>query len=361
MEIELRKISVKELADGYIDNREEGVKGFGGRLDIRPPYQREFIYKDKQRDAVVNTVIEKLPLNVMYWAVRNDGDFEIIDGQQRTISICQYIKGKFAYKNLYFSNLQNDLRRSILDYAITIYLCRGTDSERLAWFKIINIAGEKLADQELRNAVYSGPWLSDAKRYFSKNGCSAYAIGHEYLKGSYIRQDYLETSIGWISNGNIEDYMSQHQQDPNANALWRYFQDAISWIKTTFVIKRERFMKGVAWGMLYNAFKNKVYDTHILEMKIAKLILDDDVTNKRGIYPYVLTDNQRYLSIRRFSDGMKQKIYDSQKGICMMCKRKFDISQMEADHILPWHLGGKTATDNCQMLCKECNRKKSGQ
>ena len=169
MEIELKEITVRELADGYEDNAENGVKGFGGKLDIRPPYQREFIYKDKQRDAVIDTLTRDFPLNVMYWAVRDDGDFEVIDGQQRTISVCQYVEGDFAFNNKYFHNLQDDEKKQILDYKLMVYLCSGTDSEKLEWFKIINIAGEKLTDQELRNAVYSGSWVSDAKRYFSKN------------------------------------------------------------------------------------------------------------------------------------------------------------------------------------------------
>jgi hypothetical protein len=193
MNIELKEITVRELTEGYQDNEENGVVGFGGKLDIRPPYQREFIYKDKQRDAVIDTITKNFPLNVMYWAVRQDGNFEVIDGQQRTISISQYIEGDFAFKNRYFHNLQKDEQAKILDYKLMIYLCSGTDSEKLEWFETINIAGEKLYPQELRNAVFSGSWVSDAKRYFSKNGCPAYGIGSDYLSGIPIRQDYLET------------------------------------------------------------------------------------------------------------------------------------------------------------------------
>lgn len=359
MKIELREISVRELAEGYRDNAEEGVVGYGGRLDIRPPYQREFIYKDKQRDAVINTLTKDFPLNVMYWAVRDDGNFEIIDGQQRTISVCQYVKSYFAFQNRYFHNLQNDEQDQILNYKCMIYFCSGTDSERLEWFKIINIAGMKLTDQELRNAVYAGSWVSDAKRYFSKNGCVAYQIGCDYLNGSAIRQEYLETAIKWISDGEIESYMANHQHDPNASALWRYFQDVISWVEATFTNKR-KFMKGVDWGTLYNNYKDKVYDTKAIEKETAKLILDDDVTKKSGIYPYILTRDEKYLSIRAFTDAIKQKVYERQKGICIKCKKHFDISEMEADHITPWHEGGKTIEENCQMLCKDDNRRKSG-
>lgn len=359
MNIELKEITVRELAEGYRDNADEGVVGYNGKLDIRPPYQREFIYKDKQRDAVIDTVKKNFPLNVMYWAVREDGGFEVIDGQQRTISLCQYVNSDFAYFFKYFHNLQNDEQEQILNYKLMIYICSGTDSEKLEWFKTINIAGEKLTEQELRNAVYSGSWVTDAKRYFSKNGCAAYGIGSHYLNGSAIRQDYLETAIDWISRGNIEIYMANHQQDVNANALWRYFQDVISWVEGTF-IKKRKFMKGVDWGTLYNKYNDEIYDTKAIEEETAKLMADDDVEKKSGIYTYILTRDEKHLNIRAFSDSIKQKVYEKQKGICPICKEHFEINQMEADHITPWHEGGKTIEENCQMLCKDCNRRKSG-
>lgn len=352
------------MVEGYEDNDEAGVVGYGGRLDIRPPYQREFIYKDKQRDAVIDTITKDFPLNVMYWAVRDDGNFEIIDGQQRTVSICQYVNNDFSINGMAFHNLPSDKQEQILNYKLMVYFCEGTDSEKLEWFKTINIAGEKLTDQELRNAVYSGSWVTDAKRYFSKTGCPAFKIGSDYLNGSPIRQEYLETAIKWISDGNIEAYMSQHQHDPNASALWIYFQSVISWIEATFPKKynknRKKFMKGIDWGTLYNQFKDEVLDADKLEKEIQQLILDDDVTNKKGIYPYVLTHNEKHLSIRAFTDAMKLKVYEKQNGICVKCGEHFELSEMEADHITPWHEGGKTIEENCQLLCKNCNRKKSG-
>jgi len=359
MKIELKEISVRELTEGYENNEDAGVFGYGGKLDIRPPYQREFIYKDKQRDAVINTVMKGFPLNVMYWAVREDGNFEVIDGQQRTISICQYVDGDFAFNNRYFHNLKDDEKEQILNYKLMVYLCSGPDSEKLEWFRTINIAGEKLTEQELRNAVYSGSWVTDAKRYFSKNSCAAYNIGGDYLTGTAIRQDYLETTIKWISNDDIEGYMATNQHKPNANPLWLYFQSVIAWVQSTFPTYRNE-MKGVAWGTLYNSFKDVELDANKLEVEISKLMEDEDVTNKKGIYSYVLDRRERSLNIRAFSPNQKREAYERQKGICPACKEKFDIDKMEGDHITPWHEGGKTSAANCQMLCKECNRRKSG-
>jgi hypothetical protein len=359
MNIELKEITVRELTNGYEDNEEGGVVGFGGKLDIRPPYQREFIYKDRQRDAVIDTITKDFPLNVMYWAVREDGNFEVIDGQQRTISISQFVEGDFAFNNRFFHNLQKDEQEQILNYKLMVYLCSGTDSEKLEWFKTINIAGEKLTDQELRNAVYSGSWVSDAKRYFSKNGCAAYGLGGDYMTGSPIRQDYLETTIKWISGDAIEAYMAKNQHEPNANELWLYFQAVINWVKAVFP-KYRKEMSGIQWGDLYNEFKDQKFDSQKLDAEITKLMMDEDVQNKKGIYTYVLTRKEKYLNIRAFSPNQKREAYERQKGICVVCKEHFELNEMEADHIDPWHSGGKTTAENCQMLCREDNRRKSG-
>ena len=358
MKIELKEITVEELIKDYKDSAENGVVAFGGKLDVRPPYQREFVYKDDQRKAVIETILKGYPLNVMYWAVREDGTFEIIDGQQRTISICQYVNGEFSYDKRYFHNLESDEKAIILAYKLMVYLCTGTDSEKLKWFETINIAGEKLTKQELRNAVYSGSWVMDSKRYFSRNGCPAFGIGSDYLNGSAIRQEYLETAIKWISEDKIEEYMSKHQHHPNAGELWRYFQSVISWLETTFTTKR-KFMKGLEWGFLYNQFKDEIYDAKKIEKEVAKLIADDDVSKKAGIYEYILTRNEKHLSIRAFTESVRQKVFEKQDGICVKCREKFELNQMEADHITPWCEGGNTDEANCQMLCKDCNRRKS--
>lgn len=358
MEIKLREITVRELAENYQDKQEEGIVGYDGRLDIRPPYQREFVYNDKQREAVIDTVRKGFPLNVMYWAVREDGDFEIIDGQQRTISICQYINNDFSYQGRAFHNLQDDEQEQILDYELTIYECSGRDSDKLEWFKTINIAGEELTDQELRNAVYHGSWVTDAKRYFSKSGCPAYQIGKNYLKGSPIRQDYLETTIKWINDGDIEGYMSTHQHDESALELWNYFTAVIDWIKKVFP-KYRKEMEGLPWGDFYNVYKERDFDSEVIEKQVSELYEDLEVINNRGIYPYILTGDSKYLNLRTFEPHVKKAIYEKQKGVCAHCKKEFPLNQMHADHIKPWSLGGKTVPENCQILCQSCNAKKS--
>ncbi len=358
MQIKEVKITIRELTKGYVDNQESGVFAYDGKLNVRPPYQREFIYGEKERNAVVDTAFLGYPLSIMYWSVNDDGTFEIIDGQQRTISLCQYVNGDFAFDFLYFNNLPADKQNKFLDYELSICQCTGTESEKLEWFKRINIAGKELTEQELRNAVYHGPWVSDAKRYFSKNGCPAQQIGSDYLTGSAIRQDYLETAIDWVSKNNIEIYMARHQQDPTAVALWNYFQSVISWVKATFPKKRT-IMKGVPWGVLYNKYGQNTYDPAVFEEEIKKLILDDDVTNKKGIYPYLFTADEKYLSIRAFTPAQKLAAYERQQGICPICGNHFEFEEMEGDHITPWSQGGPTTAENCQMLCRDCNRRKS--
>ncbi len=301
MEVKLHEITVRELVENYSDHAEEGVFGYNNRLDIRPPYQREFIYNDTQRALVIDTLMKGFPLNVMYWSVKDDGNFEIIDGQQRTISICQYVHGDFSFQDRFFHNLQQDEQEQILNYRLTIYLCTGTDSEKLKWFETINIAGEVLTKQELLNAIYSGPWVTDAKRFFSKRNSPAYGIANQYLSGVAIRQDYLETALMWISNRDgidLKEYMARHQHDPNANALWRYFREVIEWVQLTFPVYR-REMKGIAWGDFYNEHKDRTLDSNKLEKQISLLMMDDDVTSKKGIYRYVLDENERYLKVKQ--------------------------------------------------------------
>ncbi len=367
MKIELHEIKIRDVVNGYTDSQENGVVGYGGKLNIRPAFQREFVYKEAQRNAVIETIVKGFPLNVMYWAECDDSSYELLDGQQRTISICQYVVGDFSINSRAFHNLTETEKNRILDYELMIYVCKGNDKEKLDWFKIINIAGVQLKEQELRNAVYTGEWLSDAKRYFSKSGCVAYLLANKYLNGEVNRQDYLETVLSWISAKEgikIEDYMSVHQHDSHATPLWQYFQSVINWAQTIFPVYRKE-MKGLAWGLLYNAYGDKTFNPQELEAKIQKLMQDDDITKRSGIYEYLLSGNEKFLNIRAFTENEKRQVYERQKGICPLCalekreKTHYDISEMEADHITPWCEGGKTNTDNCQMLCKEHNRRKS--
>lgn len=362
MKIELQQVPIREIFAGYKDMAEEGVVAYGGKLDVRPKYQREFVYKPKQRNAVMNTVRHQFPLNVMYWIENSIGNYELLDGQQRTLSICQYVNGDYSINDRYFHNLTKEEQEQILAYELMIYFCDGNDKERIEWFEVINTAGEKLTPQELLNAVYTGPWLSDAKLKFSKTNCIAHGLANEggpLLSGSPIRQEYLETALSWINNGEVAGYMAKHQHDTDADELWSYFQSVIAWVRKTFPNYRKE-MAHVNWGELYNEYKDKKLNATKLETEVKKLMQDEDVTKKSGIYPYILTGNERELSIRAFTDKMKREAYERQNGICPFCKKKFDISEMEADHITPWHEGGKTTAENCQMLCKQDNRTKSG-
>ena len=361
MKIELHEITVREVAEKYVDKAEEGVVGYNGKLDIRPKYQREFVYDEKKRNAVMDTIRKNFPLNVMYWVKNEDGAFEVLDGQQRTISFCQYVNSDFSLDNRAFHNLTNTEKEQILNYKLMIYFCEGNDKEKLDWFKIINIAGEKLTEQELRNAVYTGTWLTNAKSIFSKSNCAAYLLSKDYVNGSPIRQEILEMALSWIASGEIEKYMSIHQHDPNANELWMYFRNVMEWVKLTFTTYR-REMKGIEWGRLYDEFKDKMFDTVKLEQEIQALMLDDEVNNKKGIYLYVLTRDEKYLNLRAFTPSQKRVAYEKQKGNCPRCEsgKHYKLEEMEADHITPWRLGAKTSPENCQMLCMRHNREKSG-
>jgi len=364
MKIELKRITVKELFDGYADRGEEGVVGYGGSLNIRPPYQREFVYKDAQRDEVIKTILKGYPLNIMYWAVNEDGTYELLDGQQRTVSICKYLNNEFSINHFYYHALPDDIRAAIDDYELHIYLCSGEESEKLDWFEIVNIAGEKLTQQELRNSVYTGSWLADAKRWFSKRDCPAYQIANRYINGSAERQDYLETAIKWAvgdSDAGIREYMSARKNDPDANELWTHFDNVIKWIDAKFNYRKE--MKGLDWGRFYAEYNESIrlVSRDQLEGRVAELMLDEEVTSKKGIYEYILSEDERHLNLRAFSDAQKREMYETQDGICKHCNERFALNQMEGDHITPWVDGGKTDIVNGQMLCKDCNRRKGAQ
>lgn len=367
MHIELHEITIRSIVDGYRDEDENGVTGYGGKLNIRPKYQREFIYGEEKRNAVIRTIQKGFPLNVMYWVKNEDGTFEVLDGQQRTISFCQYCNSDFSLDGKFFHNLTQTERDRILDYKVMVYFCEGNDLEKLEWFKTINIAGEQLTAQELRNAVYTGPWLSDAKVKFSKSNCAAYLLAGKYVNGSPLRQEILETALEWISHNQVELYMATHQHDPNANELWTYFKNVIDWVDLTFVTYRKE-MKGLNWGALYDAYHTTVFNTSDLEKRISELYIDDEIQSKKGIYLYILDGQEKHLNLRTFTAAQRARAYKKQHGKCPRCasmhkptaSKVWTIDEMEADHIKPWHEGGQTTDENCQMLCRQCNREKGG-
>ena len=364
MHINMREFTVKEISDGFIDSAESGVRAYGGRLNVRPAFQREFIYKDKQRDDVIRSVMKNYPLNVMYWIKKDFDSFELLDGQQRTISICQYVNGDFSVDGSGFHNLAEDEREQILNYKLIIYICEGLPSEIRDWFEIVNIEGVKLTDQEKRNAVLTGTWLNDARLRFSKKNCDAYRLAKDYLSGSPERQEYLETAIKWAAdkentqgNDKIFAYMAEHQHEENCNDLWLYFQSVINWVKVLFPEKDSK-MKGINWGYYYNRYNTKKFDSKKLHSRLIELLDDDEITKISGIYEYLIDGEEKHLSLRKFTDKIKRAVYERQEGICKICGKHCDIKEMEADHITPWSEGGRTIESNCQLLCKSCNRKK---
>ena len=370
LKIEEMKITVGEITKGYINNDEQGVRGYNGLLDIRPPYQREFIYNEQEQCAVINTVLHNYPLNIMYWVKRsNDAEcpYEVMDGQQRTLSLCDYVAGKFSFDFKNFFNQPADIRKKILDYKLTIYVCEGEESEKLEWFKTINIAGKPLNEQEIRNAVYAGPFVSDAKKHFSKTNCVAYRLGKDLVNGSPIRQDFFRKALEWMAdhetrNGNPQSavgYMSLHQHDINAMPLWTYFQSVLRWAMDTFNMKKfKKIMKGLDWAKFYDEYHEKVLDIKAMEKQIIDLIGDDEIQKQQGIIPYVLTGDEHYLELRVFPDKIKLAVWEKQNHKCAICGKEFDYQFMEGDHISPWRDGGRTEVKNFQKRCRECNRRK---
>lgn len=383
MKITFSPVTVAELTEGYHDDGDDGVVAYSGKLDVRPPYQRQLIYSAEKQVAVIDSILAGLPLNIIYWAHRDNpapGEalYEVLDGQQRTLSICRFVNGDFTIPfgtsdALFFSNLPADIKQRILDYELLVYLCEGDPSQKLTWFHTINIAGEKLTDQELRNAAYAGPWLSAAKRQFSRTGGAAASVCAGFVKGTAIRQELLETALKWIVErddlDSIDAYMAAHQGDANANELWNYWREVLDWARATFPKERSQRNR-TDWHKLYATHgKRTDLNPKKLEERIQALLADGDVTNKNGIYAYVLDGAVKHLKIRGFTEAQRAQAYARQGGLCARgteCGtagnsdglRVFDIKEMDADHITPWVDGGPTIADNCQMLCRYDNRSK---
>ena len=385
-----RPFTIKDLVEGYLANSDDGsttdsVFGYGGKLNIRPSFQRNSVYDDKKRDAVIQTVLNECPLNTMYWVDKEDGTYECLDGQQRTLAICKYVAGEFAVKSQRFPsdlaqdfpNLQMNLgniAQQILDYELDVYVCKGTPDEKMLWFHTINTAGEPLNEQELRNSAYTGAWLTDAKSRFSTvNGRGVKLAntnpnnGKEeaLLLGSWNRQEYLETALKWAGNASgkdIEGYMLEHRGDADASELWQYFSKVLEWVRGKF-LAYDKALKSMDWGEIYEAFQRGDFANNIIAKsaseineEISRLVADDEVDAKmKGIYQYIIYGNPKYLSLRQFDEKTARKIYEQQHHQCPYClqegnKKEYAFKEMHADHKMPWSKGGKTVEENCQML-----------
>lgn len=369
--IKLKPIVIKEVFENYSDNGDEGVFAYGGNLAIRPPYQREYVYDQQQAESVIHTVLKGYPLNVMYWVKVGKNSYEILDGQQRTLSIMHYLKHKFSItidgKKYYYDALPDDKYNAIMNYELMVYICEGDESEKLDWFRVVNIAGVKLTDQELRNSVYTGYWLSDAKKYFSKRNCAGKKISDKYLKGDPNRQELLEKALkgicGYQNVNDVSEYMALHRGDEDANELWQYFQDVFNWVEKIFPVYYSD-MKDLDWCGLYNKYHENTYNSSTISKEVKKLHEDEEIQKQKGIYEYLLSKDYdpfagRLLSLRTFEKRDKMTAYSRQDGRCALCKESFLFEEMEGDHICPWSKGGMTILDNCQMLCKSCNSKKT--
>ena len=389
MKTERKFIKIRELCEGYINNtdtnEERGVYAYGGKLCVRPEYQRSFVYDKKKANAVINTALCNLPLSIMYWVDNEDGTYDCLDGQQRTISLCDFVAGDTTQtsfkaewlrggKETYFDTLQAydpELVEEFLDYEIEVYLCKGTKRDRLDWFNTINIAGEALSEQEIRNANHTSKWLTDAKRYFSrasKTGtCPAEALFKKYIGKDANRQLLLEQVIYWRVGDKSDEaicaYMEEHMKDEDASDLWNYFNEVVAWVKSNFEYYDNGF-KTVEWGWLYNQYK----DTPLNPEEIADLMkelfdaktLKELTCTKAAIVEYCITGNEQLLTHREFSDAQRKLLYNRQNGIGPDCGQPFAMSDMHAHHIKSWRQGGITEPSNGVMLCTECHHNRHG-
>lgn len=376
-------ITVEDLCKGFVYNEYEGKGLFGlsGKLTIQPEYQRNYIYADGKKDvAVIDSLLKKYPLGLIYFTKVGEDKYEVLDGQQRITSFGRFITGKFAIKDengmeRYFSGLADDKKKTILETPLTIYICEGTESEIKEWFKTINIAGVPLNEQELSNAIHSGPFVTKAKEEFSNSQNANIQKWSAYISGNVLRQDYLRTALDWVSHGHIDAYMSMHRYDDNITELKTYFNSVINWISSVFIDVDSK-MCGLKWGDLYERYHSTPYDPQAVSDKVCELLEDTYVSDKKGIWEYVLggCEHNALLNVRVFDEATKKTVYARQtsdaqaKGIsnCPLCalgsdsnnKRIWKQNEMDADHVAAWSKGGATDINNCQMLCKTHNRAK---
>ena len=377
--------TIREVADGfeYSELEGKGLFGLAGTLTIQPEYQRNYIYASdggKREVAVIHSLLKGYPLGLIYFNKVADEKYEVLDGQQRITSVGRFITGKFAVKDengheQYFGGMAVDKQECIFNSKLLIYECEGTESEIKEWFKTINIAGVPLNEQELLNAVYSGPFVTKAKEEFSNSQNSNIQKWGAYVSGSATRQDYLERALEWVSGGNVGDYMSRHRYDSNIDELKAHFRTVIDWASSVF-IDVEKEMQGLEWGRLYDTYSKRAYDSAKISARVQQLYGDPYVKNRRGIFEYVLggETDESLLDIRVFDDATKRVIYIKQTKAaekkkvsnCALCAVGHDVnkeklwalSEMDADHVAAWSKGGATSEKNCQMLCKTHNRAK---
>lgn len=378
-------LTVEQICEGFVYNEYEGKGLFGlaGKLTIQPEYQRNYIYADGKKDvAVIQSLLKGYPIGLIYFTKVADDKFEILDGQQRITSIGRFLTGKFPIIGPddiphYFSGLAEDLQRIILDTKLTIYECSGTESEIKEWFKTINIQGIPLNEQELSNAIHSGPFVTLAKEEFSNSQNAQIQKWSAYIRGDVKRQDYLRTALNWVSKGNIDDYMSRHRYDTNITELKVYFYSVIDWVSSVFQ-DVEPEMRGLNWGEYYEKYHTNAYNPNAVSATVRKLLHESDniVKNRKGVFEYVLGGcaDTRLLDIRIFDDITKRRVYDKQTreaeanktSNCPLCalgndsnkQRIYKLKEMEADHVTAWSNGGSTDISNCTMLCKTHNRAK---
>lgn len=385
MKTELQKYTVRDISNGFVYNELEGKGLFGlaGRLTIQPEYQRNYIYADGKKDvAVISSLLRGYPLGLIYFNKTGEESFEVLDGQQRITSFGRFISGKFAIKDengmqQYFSGLAKEKQAIILDSMILVYECEGTETEIKEWFKTINISGVALNDQELLNAVYSGPFVTAGKEEFSNSQNANVNKWSAYISGSALRQDFWARALEWVSGGeeNVEAYMSEHRRDNGIDGVRHHFNSVIDWVSTVF-IDVEPEMRGLAWGRLYTAYHSKPYNPENVKENVQKLYADYRVKNRRGVFEFILGGalDTKLLEVRVFDETTKRTAYSKQtmvakdKGYsnCPHCalgnqvnKAKiWTLAEMDADHISAWSKGGETVPENCEMLCKTHNRAK---
>jgi 5-methylcytosine-specific restriction endonuclease McrA len=376
-------IKIKDICDGFEYNEYEGKGLFGlsGKLTIQPEYQRNYIYADGKKDvAVIESILKGYPLGLLYFNKVSDDNLEVLDGQQRITSFGRFINNKFPIidengMQQYFGGIADDLQKKILETPLLIYECEGEESEIKQWFKTINIAGVKLTDQELLNAIYSGPFVTLCKEEFSNKRNSNILKWSAYISGAVDRQEFLECALNWVSKGNIDNYMSSNRKETNITELKKYFNDVINWVSYIF-IDVENEMCGLEWGRLYETYHNNSYDPKTVQEEVKKLYGDSFVKYRKGIFEYILggSIDTKLLDVRVFEDSIKKSIYSKQtseaesKGMsnCSHCaighsanKAKiWKLAEMDADHVAAWSKGGATNAENCEMLCKTHNRAK---